>query len=124
MAHVHYNGLSNKSTAPISRSERNPFRKEMSMRILVTILGLGLSAALVATASTASAAGDDRCSALPQQVRSALASADEEVATRAARRLRTGEALCKANNARAAAKEFQVALKLLGATGGTALAGK
>ncbi|MET1110536.1 MAG: hypothetical protein ABWX67_03315, partial [Allosphingosinicella sp.] len=71
------------------------------------------------------AAADARCDAMPQQVRSALAGADKGVAQNAARRLRTGEALCRANNDRAAAKEFQAALKLLGANGaGTSMAGK
>jgi hypothetical protein len=57
---------------------------------------------------------------MPQQIRSALAGAEKAVAQNAARRLRTGEALCRANNQRGAAKEFQVALKLLGANGALA----
>ena len=64
-----------------------------------------------------------RLAALARQ--SALATAEPGVARNAARRLKTGELLCRANNQRAAAKEFQVALKLLGASGtGTTLAGK
>ncbi|HEX8571674.1 MAG TPA: hypothetical protein VF759_02855 [Allosphingosinicella sp.] len=92
--------------------------------LIVTLAGLVLTGSIAATAAPASAAADARCEAMPQQVRSALANAEPSVARNAVRRLRTGEALCRANNERAAAKEFQVALKLLGASGGTALAGK
>ncbi|HEX8261292.1 MAG TPA: hypothetical protein VF547_00290 [Allosphingosinicella sp.] len=92
--------------------------------LVVTLAGLVLTATLAFNATPASAA-DARCEALPQQIRGALADADPAVAKNAARRLKTGEALCRANNERAAAKEFQVALKLLGADGtGTTLAGK
>ncbi|HEY0112006.1 MAG TPA: hypothetical protein VGB59_02515 [Allosphingosinicella sp.] len=87
---------------------------------------LTVAAAFAASiASPALAAEDPRCSAMPQQVRAALGEAEKGVAARAERRLRTGEALCRAHNARAAAKEFQLALKLLGRdSSGTALAGK
>lgn len=92
--------------------------------LIVTLAGLVL-AGTVALGSAPAAAADPRCDALPQQIRGALAGAEPSVAKNAARRLRTGEALCRANNERAAAKEFQVALKLLGANGaGTSLAGK
>lgn len=96
------------------------------MRNLVTTLaGLVLAGTIALGAAPASAAPDARCEAMPQQIRSALPGADKSVAQNAARRLRTGEALCRANNQRAAAKEFQVALKLLGASGtGATLAGK
>lgn len=91
---------------------------------IATLAGLVVAATVALTAAPASAA-DARCEAMPQQVRSALAGAEKSVAQNAARRLRTGEALCRANNQRGAAKEFQVALKLLGANGaGTSLAGK
>ena len=91
---------------------------------IVTLAGLVLTGTVALTAAPASAA-DARCEAMPQQIRSALPGADKSVAQNAARRLRLGEALCRANNQRAAAKEFQVALKLLGAGGaGTTLAGK
>lgn len=83
---------------------------------MITILGLGLAAALASTSAPASAAEDARCSALPQQVRSALPNASPDAAKAATRRLRTGELLCRANNARGAAREFQVALKLLRAS--------
>ena len=92
--------------------------------LIVTLAGLVLTGTVALTAAPASAA-DPRCEAMPQQVRSALATAEPAVARNAARRLRTGELLCRANNQRAAAKEFQVALKLLGQTGtGTTMAGK
>ena len=92
--------------------------------LVVTLAGLALAGTLSFNAAPASAA-DARCDAMPQQIRGALAGAEPSVAKNAARRLRTGEALCRANNQRAAAKEFQVALKLLGATGtGATLAGK
>jgi len=92
--------------------------------LIATLAGLVVAATVALTAAPASAA-DARCETMPQQVRSALAGAEKSVAQNAARRLRTGEALCRANNQRAAAKEFQVALKLLGANGaGTSLAGK
>ena len=92
--------------------------------VIATLAGL-LVAATVAFAGTPAAAADPRCEAMPQQIRGALAGAEPSVAQNAARRLRLGEALCRANNQRAAAKEFQVALKLLGANGtGTSLAGK
>jgi|GEM_PF-6536557 len=92
---------------------------------IVTLAGLVLTGAIALGAAPASAASDARCEAMPQQIRSALPAAEKSVAQNAARRLRTGEALCRANNQRAAAKEFQVALKLLGASGtGTTLAGK
>lgn len=92
--------------------------------LIVTLAGLVLSGTIVLNAAPASAA-DPRCEAMPQQIRGALAGAEPSVAKNAARRLRTGEALCRANNQRAAAKEFQVALKLLGAAGtGATLAGK
>jgi hypothetical protein len=91
---------------------------------LVTLAGLALAGTLAFSGAPASAA-DARCEALPQQIRSALAGAEPKVAQNAVRRLRTGEALCRANNERGAAKEFQVALKLLGASGtGASLAGK
>ena len=91
---------------------------------IVTLAGLVLAGTLAFSGAPASAA-DSRCEAMPQQIRSALAGAEPRIAQNAARRLRTGEALCRANNQRAAAKEFQVALKLLGASGtGTGLAGK
>jgi hypothetical protein len=91
--------------------------------LIVTLAGVVLTGSIAVTA--APAAADARCEALPQQVRSALAGAEPSAARNAVRRLRTGEALCRANNQRAAAKEFQVALKLLGASGtGTTLAGK
>jgi hypothetical protein len=92
--------------------------------LTVTLAGLVLAGTIALNAAPASAA-DPRCEAMPQQVRGALAGAEPAIAENAARRLRTGEALCRANNQRAAAKEFQVALKLLGASGtGTAMAGK
>ncbi|HEX6374652.1 MAG TPA: hypothetical protein VFZ91_02920 [Allosphingosinicella sp.] len=92
--------------------------------LIITLAGLALTGSVAFTAAPAAAA-DARCEAMPQQIRGALAGADRNVAQNAARRLRTGEALCRANNQRAAAKEFQVALKLLGVTGaGTTLAGK
>jgi hypothetical protein len=94
------------------------------MRNFVTLAGLALSGA-IAFAAAPAAAADTRCDAMPQQIRAALAGAEKGAAQNAARRLRTGEALCRANNQRAAAKEFQVALKLLGVTGaGTSMAGK
>ena len=90
----------------------------------VTLAGLALTGA-IALQSAPAAAADPRCEAMPQQIRSALATAEPAAARNAARRLKTGELLCRANNERAAAKEFQVALKLLGASGtGTTLAGK
>ena len=92
--------------------------------LTVTLAGLVIAGSL-AFSGTPAAAADARCEALPQQIRGALAGADKAVAQNAARRLRTGEALCRANNERGAAREFQVALKLLGANGaGTSLAGK
>ena len=92
--------------------------------LIVTLAGLVVAGSIAFTAAPAAAA-DPRCEALPKQVRTALAGAEPSIAARAVRRLRTGEALCRANNQRAAAKEFQVALKLLGASGaGTSLAGK
>ena len=92
---------------------------------IVTLAGLALAGAIAVTAAPAAAAADTRCEAMPQQIRGALASAEPAVAQNAARRLRTGEALCRANNQRAAAKEFQVALKLLAANGtATTMAGK
>jgi hypothetical protein len=92
--------------------------------VIATLAGL-LVAGTLALTGTPAAAADARCEAMPQQIRSALAGAEPKAAQNAARRLRTGEALCRANNERGAAKEFQVALKLLGATGaGTSLAGK
>lgn len=92
--------------------------------VIATLAGLVIAGTLASAAAPASAA-DTRCDALPQQIRGALPGAEPGVAQSAARRLRTGEALCRANNQRAAAKEFQVALKLLGANGtGTSLAGK
>ena len=93
--------------------------------LIVTLAGLVLTGTIALNAAPASAAADPRCEVMPQQVRAALAGADKNVAQNAARRLRTGEALCLAHNQRAAAREFQVALKLLGASGGSAtLAGK
>ena len=90
---------------------------------IVTLAGLVLTGTIAINAAPASAA-DPRCEAMPEQIRGALAGAEPSVAQSAVRRLRTGEALCRANNQRAAAKEFQVALKLLGANGaGTSLAG-
>jgi hypothetical protein len=92
--------------------------------VIATLAGLLVAGAVAVSGAPASAA-DSRCEAMPQQIRGALAGAERGVAQNAARRLRTGEALCRANNQRAAAKEFQVALKLLGANGtGTSLAGK
>jgi hypothetical protein len=92
--------------------------------LIVTLAGLALTGTIALSAAPAAAA-DARCEALPQQIRGALAGAEPQVAQNAARRLRTGEALCRANNQRAAAKEFQVALKLLGQSGAsTTLAGK
>ena len=95
------------------------------MRNVIAILAGLVVAGTLAISGTPAAAADARCDAMPQQIRTALAGADKAVAQNAARRLRTGEALCRANNQRAAAKEFQVALKLLGASGtATSLAGK
>jgi hypothetical protein len=92
--------------------------------LIATLAGLVVAATVALTATPASAA-DARCEAMPQQIRGALPNAEPAVAQNAARRLRTGEALCRANNQRGAAREFQVALKLLGQTGaGTTLAGK
>jgi hypothetical protein len=91
---------------------------------IATLAGLVVAGTLFVAVAPASAA-DSRCEAMPQQIRGALAGAERGVAQNAARRLRTGEALCRANNQRGAAKEFQVALKLLGANGtGTSMAGK
>ena len=93
--------------------------------LVVSLAGLALAGTIALNAAPAAAAGDPRCEAMPRQIRTALATAEPEVAKNAARRLKTGELLCRANNERAAAKEFQVALKLLGANGaGTTLAGK
>ncbi len=90
----------------------------------ITLAGLVVAGTLAFSGAPAAAA-DARCEAMPQQIRGALAGAEPQVAQNAARRLRTGEALCRANNERGAAREFQVALKLLGAGGaGTSMAGK
>ena len=95
------------------------------MRPIVTALAASLLAGGLAFVSApASAAGDPRCTDLPQQVRAALASAEPATAAKAARRLRTGEALCRARNQRDAAREFEVALKLLGTPVKVAAAGK
>jgi hypothetical protein len=95
------------------------------MRNLIATLAGLLVAGTLAFAGAPASAADSRCEAMPQQIRGALAGAEPGVAQNAARRLRLGEALCRANNQRGAAKEFQVALKLLGANGaGTSLAGK
>ena len=92
--------------------------------VIATLAGL-LVAGTVALTSAPASAADSRCDSMPQQIRGALAGAQPEVAQNAVRRLRTGEALCRANNQRGAAREFQVALKLLGADGaGTSMAGK
>lgn len=91
--------------------------------VTVALAGLLAAGTLALSAAPASAA-DSRCDAMPQQIRAALSGAEPQVAQNAARRLRTGEALCRANNQRGAAKEFQVALKLLGVSSGTSLAGK
>lgn len=92
--------------------------------LIATLAGIVVTGTLAFGAAPASAA-DTRCDAMPQQIRTALATAEPGVARNAARRLKTGELLCRANNQRAAAKEFQVALKLLGASGtSTTLAGK
>jgi hypothetical protein len=92
--------------------------------LIVTLAGLVLTGTIALNAAPAAAA-DPRCEAMPQQIRGALGGAEPSVAQNAARRLKTGELLCRANNQRAAAKEFQVALKLLGASGtSTAMAGK
>ena len=92
--------------------------------VIATLAGLAVAGTLALT-GTPAAAADARCETMPQQIRSALPGAEKGKAQSAARRLRTGEALCRANNERAAAKEFQVALKLLGAGGsGASLAGK
>lgn len=80
---------------------------------LIALAGLTLAASLSFGAAPAAAA-DTRCEALPAQVRTAIGSADTAKARTAVRHLRTGEALCKANNARGGAREFQAALKLLG----------
>ncbi len=91
---------------------------------IVALAGLALAGALALSGAPASAA-DSRCEAMPRQIRSALPNAEPKAAQKAQRRLHTGEALCRANNERGAAREFQVALKLLGASGtGTSLAGK
>ena len=91
---------------------------------IVALAGLAVAGSLAFSGAPASAA-DARCEAMPKQIRVALAAAEPRVAKNAIRRLRTGEALCRADNERAAAREFQVALKLLGAGGsGTTLAGK
>ncbi|HYW15843.1 MAG TPA: hypothetical protein VE891_06790 [Allosphingosinicella sp.] len=90
---------------------------------IVTLAGLALAAAFAFPG--AASAADARCEAMPKQIRSALAGAEPKIAQNASRRLRTGEALCRANNERGAAKEFLVALKLLRASGtGTSQAGK
>jgi hypothetical protein len=81
---------------------------------LFTLTAALAAAGLTAIAGPASAAGDARCSTLPAQVRAKLAGADSASASAATRRLKLGEQLCRANNERAAAREFQVALKLLG----------
>jgi hypothetical protein len=91
---------------------------------IATLAGLLVAGTLFVSGAPAAAA-DSRCDSMPQQIRGALAGAEPAVAQNAARRLRTGEALCRANNQRGAAREFQVALKLLGANGaGTSMAGK
>jgi hypothetical protein len=92
--------------------------------LIVTLAGLVLTGTIALNAAPAAAA-DTRCEALPQQIRGALPNAEPAVAQNAARRLRLGEALCRANNQRGAAKEFQVALKLLGQSGASStLSGK
>ncbi len=81
---------------------------------LTTAAAMLIAGSLTFVAAPARAAEDDRCTALPEQVRSALAGAESSAAAQAARRLRVGQQLCRAKNQRAAAKEFQAALKLLG----------
>ncbi|HEX2762555.1 MAG TPA: hypothetical protein VHM92_01750 [Allosphingosinicella sp.] len=80
---------------------------------LIALAGLAFAGTLSVSPAPAAAA-DTRCQALPKQVRAALAGQDSFKAKSAARHLRTGEALCRANNARGGAREFQAALKLLG----------
>jgi hypothetical protein len=84
--------------------------------ILITSLGLAVTAAIALGSVTPAAAAEsgDRCAAEAQQIRAAIAGADAAVAQNATRRLHLGEQLCRANNPRAGMKELKVAQKLLG----------
>jgi hypothetical protein len=85
--------------------------------LLSTAAAMLVAGSLTFAANPARAADDSRCTRMPEQVRSALAGAEGPAAAQAARRLRSGEQLCRAKNERAAAREFQVALRLLERTG-------
>lgn len=83
--------------------------------ILITSLGLALTAAVaLGSATPASAETAGRCTAEIQQVRAALPGADAAVAQKAASRVQLAQQLCQANNPRAGMKELKIAQKLLG----------
>ena len=80
------------------------------MRRTLISIALLLSAAQAAPAFAA----DDRCTTLPDTIRTAAATAEPEAAKRALQRVSLGEKLCEARNRRDAAAQFRAAARDLG----------
>ncbi len=84
---------------------------------LSTVLLTAAFAVAPLSAATAQTSEDYRCSALPDQVRSAVAeSTDRSAKARAERFLATGNSLCNARAEGAAARQYRSALRVLGAS--------
>lgn len=85
--------------------------------LLPAFLGLAVTGAIMLTASAASAqtpSADYRCSALPEQARSAAAaSTDANQRQRADRFIAIGQQLCDARSEGQAARQFRSALRIL-----------
>lgn len=79
------------------------------------LITLALAASAIAFAPVPAAAkADSRCDTVPAQIRAAASKAAPVAAGNALRHLGDGEQLCRAGNARAAAKKFRAASKELG----------
>ena len=83
--------------------------------LVVAPIALAASAAFLGTAtSPAAAAAPVDCTAVPAQLRAAAATADAGVARKALASVKTGEAMCAADNRFEAKAKFVAAAKLLG----------
>ena len=84
-------------------------------RFSVSPLFLAAAVVFAPVAANAQTTAEYRCEVLPEQVRSAIAGAqDSGNVTRANRYYSTGVALCRENAGGAAARQFRAALRILG----------
>ncbi|TRW17847.1 hypothetical protein [Glacieibacterium frigidum] len=86
----------------------------MLTRPIAAPIAFAVSLAFLGTATSPAVASTAECAATAAQLRSAAATAEPAKARKAIANIRTGEALCAADNAFEAGRKFRVAATALG----------